>query len=592
MASSLEQIADEIVKTDFLIIGGGLAGLVAAIRARKGNIDVAIMERATIKFGGNAIGVDDHVIEYPGIIEHPLPKDFTSEDAAKGEFGAKRLHNIVNPKLAVTEAKNYVKPLVLLEEIGVQIREDDGTVKVKQTQRMPGGPTWNRLVPDDDGNLTGDKVFYRGADLKEKLAIAAERSGARVFNHTILTGLITKDGSAVGAMGMNIRSGKFIVFKAKIILLSTGGIQRMYPYADAPFPSNLFLNTHFVGNHGGGAAAAFRAGAKLTNLEFLQVYTVAAGACATSAAGGGMYWTVQNSKGETLEEKYQERMLKKMGGYFPATNFVYAPDMQAPEIERDVITYDTSNATDDEIHACYFTCATEYPRMLKLHKIAGGIRRDGPIEVKIFIPGLTSGVSGILPANDRGETSIKNLFVAGIVSSGLGNDGSRAVVWGHIVGDHVRKLVHEIKPPIFKSEQFLQVETEKSRVFAPMGVGGDHPLELEHYIRMVNMNYVNVKKIAPRLKHSVNIMKMVREKAIPTLGAKTFHELVHCLEVQDILELSEIHAQSSLMRTESRMAPGHYRIDYPEQDDSRWGNIIITAQNIFGETKYSLEKIE
>src|SRR4030042_2850456 len=178
MTAKLDQLADEVIETDFLVLGGGLVGLMAALRARRNkDIDVAIMERGTIWYGGNAIGFDDHNIEYPGIIEHPLPRNFSPEQAAKGEFGARRMHNIVSSKLAGAEAKNYIKPLVVLEEIGVNIREDDGTLKVKQTQKIPGGPNWHRLVPDATGKIEGDKVFYRGSDGKGKAAHAVLKSG-------------------------------------------------------------------------------------------------------------------------------------------------------------------------------------------------------------------------------------------------------------------------------------------------------------------------------------------------------------------------------------------------------------------------------
>jgi len=58
---------------------------------------------------------------------------------------------------------------------------------------------------------------------------------------------------------------------------------------------------------------------------------------------------------------------------------------------------------------------------------------------------------------------------------------------------------------------------------------------------------------------------MAKEKAVPVLSAENPHELMRAIEVQDIIELSEIHARASLARTESRMTPCHYRVDYPRQ---------------------------
>jgi succinate dehydrogenase/fumarate reductase flavoprotein subunit len=230
--------------------------------------------------------------------------------------------------------------------------------------------------------------------------------------------------------------------------------------------------------------------------------------------------------------------------------------------------------------------------MLKLHKLAGGIRK-GPVEAKIFIPGLLSGIVGILTMNDRAETSVKNLYTAGSSSSATGSSGSKAVVWGLIVGDHMREIVPGMKLAEFDSEQFEQIKVEKERVMSPLNHSdGVVPLELEDYIRNVNMNYINIRKIEPRMKRALEIFKMAKEKAVPVLSAENPHELMRAIEVQDIIELSEIHARASLARTESRMTPCHYRVDYPQADDANWAGKIITVQNIKGEAVYTPEKLE
>ena len=135
-------------------IHGQLAGCMAAIRARlKGNIDVSLMERSVIKYSGGVFGYDD----YPFLIPHPLAKDVD-------RFGS----SLKNPKLVMRERKNYAKPLAVLEEIGVQIREDDGTFKMIAR----GAATRSRAVPDSEEKIVGEVVFYRGTDIKRKLALA------------------------------------------------------------------------------------------------------------------------------------------------------------------------------------------------------------------------------------------------------------------------------------------------------------------------------------------------------------------------------------------------------------------------------------
>jgi succinate dehydrogenase/fumarate reductase flavoprotein subunit len=582
MAAKLERVADEVIKTDFLIIGGGLSGCMAAIRARrKGNIDVAVMERASIKYGGDSIGVDDHSDWrpefYKSVIKHPILKGFPAEVMARRPkaMGPNRLRGgSVSWDLAVTEARNYARALVTLQEIGVNMLEDDGTLKIRQETMVPGMPHWHPPVAGADGKIDADWIMYRGTDLKQKLASAVMKSGARIFDRTLLTGLITKDGTAIGATGLNTRTGKLLVFQAKTVLMSTGGIRRIYLYPYAPFPNSLFYSRSYAGNHGGGVVAAFRAGAKLSNLEYIYLRIVAAGACTTSGAGGGWYWDLKNSKGEYIDMWA-----------------AYSKDMEAPPIERDVLTFDRGSATREAVVGCYFTAATEYPRALKLHKLAGGMGQGAPIEVRPFLNGITHG--GILPVNGQAESSIKNLFVAGDASCGLGDNGTKAIVWGLIIGDHVRELAPELKLAAFTSEQIGQVQAEKKRTFAPLGSQGDvDPLELEDYVRTINMNYIGVRKVGPRLKRAAEIMRITDEKFTPALKASNPHELMRAMEVQDIIKLSELHAQASLLRTESRDLPSHYRIDYPKQDDVHWNNTIVTIKNVAGEVKYQIERAE
>ena len=93
------------------------------------------------------------------------------------------------------------------------------------------------------------------------------------------------------------------------------------------------------------------------------------------------------------------------------------------------------------------------------------------------------------------------------------------------------------------------------------------------------------------IKRAIELFDIARDKAVPHLTADNPHNLVHALEVQDIIDISEIHARASLMRTESRMVPGHYRLDYPKQDDKNWAGKIITARLANGEPRYEVEEM-
>ena len=124
----LEQIADEVIETDLLIIGGGMVGCMAAIRARqKGNIDVAIMERSSFKFTGQ-FGPDDFNLAFP-FIEQPLP---TKEEVTNGYWGTKSTGGLTSPEAQLIGLRAIYQVIRVLIEAGVKICEDDGTFKTRR----------------------------------------------------------------------------------------------------------------------------------------------------------------------------------------------------------------------------------------------------------------------------------------------------------------------------------------------------------------------------------------------------------------------------------------------------------------------------
>ena len=591
MSTELENIADKIINTDFLIIGGGLAGCMAALQAKRknSNIDVTVMEKSSLEISGSAIGLKDFHIEKHGMLEHPLPDSFSIEEAKKSLFGVDRLKGMVNARLQYTELINWLKPLAIMEDIGIQVREDDGFMKGVQTYRR--GTVWGRTVCDENGEpYPADMVLYRGSDLKAKLSAAVYKDGVRVLDRTMICNIITKNGTAVGATGFNMRTGELVLINAKTTVIASGRVTRLYPYPHVPYPQNLFYSVGFSGNSGCGVIAALNAGAKVHNMEFIWMYSVSRGSNLSSGTGDtGWFFPLMKSNGELLEKKYPERNMMKHGGNIPPINFQYAPNCQNPEIERDLLTSTKKNATDDEVSAVYFCAATEKPRSLKFHMMAGGIRNERPLQGLALCAGLT--INGIKRENEQAETSVKNLFTAGDCAGHTA--GCRALTWGWIVGDHVADLIKDIDQPSFGSDQLNQVKASKERVFLPLNRQVSYkvnPLELEDYVRNINQEFVGVHKIAPRLKYAVDQMRWLKKAAVPALSATSYHELMRVLEVQDIIELSEMHAQTSLMRDESRMPPIHNRDDYPEQD-AKWDNFTIAARKVDGKIIYDKEPV-
>jgi succinate dehydrogenase/fumarate reductase flavoprotein subunit len=573
---TFEELADQVIETDVVIFGGGLAGGMAAIRTKENrDIDVWVVEKSTVRRGGEVAAGLDH---YPAIA-HPKINGVTAEEY--GNMRADDFDGLANRKLSIITAKDALKPVAVLEDIGVKIREDDGTVKM-QPGRIGGGFRWRE---GEKRPPAGDFILYRGADLHFKLADEMERRGVNILERTMLTNLITKDGEVIGGTAFNYRTGKLYVFKAKAVVIATGGAQRIYGYPYGIFPQNLFLSYTCPANHGGGTAAAWRAGAKLVNMEYVYVHTEIKGTPWTSAQGFTT-WTT-NTKGEILEDKYRELIQKYgRGGFYPNTYYCFAPNMAEAEINRDVLFYDSRHTDELDEGVGHFMDANEGPIMLKILQQRGGLKNTVS-EIIPWITGLPRNFSGIWH-DENGQTSLKGLFTAGDVAGGLPlYGGTGAFVWGYRIAEYLRTYILDKDKPVFGPEQTSQVQAEKNRVFAPLAhaSNGEEPLELEDYVRKVMREYVCVNKVGPKLKRAQELLKIVKGKFVPVLGASNFHELMRAIELQDIIDIAEVHAATSLLRTETRMAPYHYRVDYPEKDDVNWRKNIL-VHKVDGEIKY------
>ena len=592
MSKSIEELANIVVETDYLIVGGGVVGATSAIRAKNNNpnLDITIIDKAKLEWSGDGVGLDN--FNQVPLHKEDINREVSEEDAKKAIFGAKRLQGLQNLKLDAKQMKNAFISQSVLEDVGVRIREDDGTLYVLQAYRT--GVNWGRVEYDEDGKpcepLFGS--FSRASDLKQKLGAAVRKGGTKVLDRTMLTSIVTRDGVAVGVTAINTRTNEFLFIKAKAILLSTGFASRVYVHPSSPYPNNLFYSLTAAVNHGGGQACAFDAGAKLYSMEMGNFYNVSKGINHSSGGGGcNWYYRMYNSKGESLEAKYPEKMVTKAGGRTPGINYLFSPDIANAEVFNDVILSYKDKADNDLVSAVYFTAVTEPTKALKFHKLAGGLTNEPPSECTFLQSGIGQAGGGVFRETLDSETSIQNLFAAGGVT---GVSGSAGFTWACLVADHVTEMVKGKELPKIDGDQLQQIEAARSWVFAPLGRKADYvvnPLELEDYIRHLIYNYVGVFKYTSKMQRALDLLKRAELGAVPLLTANSPHELMRVIEVQHILEIAQLHVQSSLLRDESRIVPVHFRIEYPELNDEKWFNKIVTVKKINGEAKYEIEKL-
>ena len=233
-------------EADILVIGGGTAGSVAAIKAKEGlpGATVLLLEKANVKRSGAiALGMD-------GVNNAVVPGHATAEQYVKEITVAN--DGIVNQKAILAYAQQSFSMIEELESWGVKFQKTaTGDYDVKKVHHKG-----SYVLP-----------MPEGYDIKKLLARAIRRAGVRTENRIMATRVLIDEGRAVGAVGFNVRTGEFVVIRAKAVILCCGAAGRL----GLPASGYLMGTYENPSNATDGYSMAYHAGAELTNIECFQI---------------------------------------------------------------------------------------------------------------------------------------------------------------------------------------------------------------------------------------------------------------------------------------------------------------------------------
>ncbi|MBW1998948.1 MAG: FAD-binding protein [Deltaproteobacteria bacterium] len=522
----------DLVKTDVLVIGGGIAGCFAALRASELGRDVLIMEKASLRRGG-AVGPGmDHI--NMGI----WPKGMLTLDYAKKKAALSK-KDLLDPNVVLAVDKGAYARIQDLERFGVPVREDDGSYRV-----------WE--IPERRYSF----VSYRGRDTKVKLAEAVRKTNTTIVERTMAVDLLVHEGRAAGAVGLNVRDGHLTAFLANATIVCTGDSGRQYLE-----PDGLFLTYEPITNTGDAQAIGYRSGAKLANMEYIYMDYVSV------RAGGGIAGIKPFEKMGILVNRKGEKVLQD------EKDSVQRAFLMVKEIAegRGPLYWDFRHLPEEVLAAYEREMEHEYPITKEWFKQKGLDLRKDLIPVQLVPAAITGG----LLIDETFTTSLEGLYAAGsscVYLLGL----AQAAVSGHIAGESAASYVAhsgDLRPDegqISEIEKHVQGYAGRKK--------GIDPISLEEAVRSISTDYVGYFKEEWMMRHGLEKLLELREQYLSRLVARNPHELMRCLEVRNIFDMIEMHIRASLMRTETRLRKNglwpHYRIDYPELDPE-WEKLVV-----------------
>jgi L-aspartate oxidase len=504
--------------TDVLVIGGGLAGLRAA-NAIDPKLSVLVVTKDAL--------VQSNSSYAQGGIAGVLDPDDSLEEhvndtlVAGGTLCDERVVDMV-----IREAPERIRELI---DWGTQFDEQAGRIQLGRE----GGHSHNRIV-HALGDMTGKEVMRAVIEYTQRL------KHVRIWENTFTLDLLTHEGACRGAI-VATQHGEKMLLWARQTILATGGCGQIYRESTNPLVAT-----------GDGHAMAYRAGAQLRDMEFVQFHPTV-----LYIAGGSRSLITEAVRGE--------------GGWLvdrEGVRFMPQYDPRAELAPRDVVSQAIVSQMAKTRHPCVYLDVTHLDPQFVLKRFPGiaaackafgiDITRD-KIPVR---PGAHYMIGGVT-VDLEGRTSIPGLWTAGEVSSsglhGANRLASNSLLEGLVYGAHAGRGASQAALATPGDFRVLPLEN-------PVSVPPAEPLDLAdilNSLKALMWRQCGVRKSGEGLREALEDVDQWRRYVL----ARQFDN-VEGWELQNLLTIARVMIQAALVREESRGV--HLRTDYPQLDDTRW----------------------
>jgi len=534
----------ELLSHDILVIGGGLAGLRAALEAKRAGRDVAVLSKV-----------------------HPIRSHSV---AAQGGINA-ALGN--EPTPVKDSWENHVFDTVkgsdyLADQDAVEVMCREGIARVIEMEH------WGTLFSRTEDGKIAQRPFG-GGDFP-RTCYAADRTGHRllhvlyeqlrglqipVYEEWHALSLVVDEGRCIGILGFHLFEGRIIPIQARAVILATGGYGRVY-----------LQSTNAVINTGSGCHLAYMAGVPLEDMEFVQFHPTSlygTNILITEAARGeGGY--LFNAKGERFIGRYVPTLME-LGPRDIVTRGIQTEIDEGRGFEGGYVHLDLRHLGKEKI----------MDRLPGIRQIAMDFAGVDPISGPIPVQPAQHYSMGGIATNRDAETSLSGLFAAGecacVSVHGAnrlgGNSLLETLVFGARAGRKAVQRVEVEKPHANRAAFRGQLKAFQSGLKEVFGRKGEEPcFHLRDEMRAMMTSHVGIFRRESDLLAAREKVRELKERVRRVgLKQKTLafnHELIQYLEVEGMIHLSEVIVEGALARKESRGS--HFRLDYPDRDDEHW----------------------
>ena len=574
---------------DVLVIGAGGAGLRAAIEASAAGVKVGLICKSLLGKAHTVMAEGGMAAAMGNVDDRDNWKVHFADTMRGGQY-------VNNWRMAELHAKEAPARVHELEAWGAVF---DRTKEGKISQRNFGGHRYPRLAH------VGDRT---GLEMIRTLQDHGIHQGITVHMEYTIVDLLKDGGRVVGAFGYDRERGRFRVFKAKAVVVCTGGLGRAYKVT-----SNSWEGT------GDGVSLAYHAGADLLDMEFIQFHPT--GMIWPPSVQGLLVTESVRGEGGVLRNKDGKRFMyddipdnyKSQTSTDPEEGWRYTQNDKNAKRPPELLTRDhVARCINREVkagrgsrHGGVFLDISWIKE--KIPNAAEHIKKKLPSMYHQFMqlanlditkepmevgPTTHYAMGGIRVNGDTQATNVPGLFAAGECAAGLhganrlgGNSLSDLIVFGKRAGEFAAKFAKENSPGSIHDTQVEAAAREALEPFergATTGATADGPYQVQNELQNMMQELVGIVRLENEMTRALDGICKLKTRAakVAVYGHREYNPGWHtAIDLKHLLTVSEAITRSAIDRKESR--GGHFREDFPNKDPeaAKYNAVVSKAED-------------